>query len=233
MFFVGIDLAWSRNNHSGIVILDGNRLVLNGIVKSDEEILRSINSVVKNHPVQVAIDAPLNVPNKTGSRLAEKELNKEFRKYEAGAHPANRSWFMRSSGCIRGEEIVKKLRNQGIVHDPALKNKRCCFEVYPHPAMIRLFDLEKTLKYKPRKNRSYDDRYQAFEQYQTHLKSLNLLGVDELLSTNVSSLRGRSLKDYEDVLDALLCAYIAKDLYVRGSEMYGNFTEGYILVPRA
>jgi predicted RNase H-like nuclease len=138
---------------------------------------------------------------------------------------------MKSSKCIRGEELVQKLSTQEVHHDPTLTNKRCCFEVYPHPATIRLFGLEKTLKYKPRQNRSYQERYTAFQVYQQHLKSLDITGVDELLSRDVTQMIGKALKDYEDTLDALLCAYIAKDLDQRGSDMYGNEMEGYILVP--
>ena len=232
MYFVGVDLSWSRRNHSGIVILQDNRLVLSGVVQSDEEIIRSITSIVGTSAVKVAIDAPLIVSNKQGSRLAEQELNKEFRSFEAGAHPANRSWFLRSSGCVRGEELVEALEEVGVVHDETCKQRRCCFEVYPHPAMIRLFGLSKTLKYKPRKSRSYSERYEEFTKYQDCMKQLGLVGVDELLATDVTQLKGRSLKDYEDVLDALLCAYIAKDLHARGADMYGSLEEGYILVPK-
>ncbi|MFT4250736.1 MAG: DUF429 domain-containing protein [Candidatus Woesearchaeota archaeon] len=233
MYFVGVDLSWSRKNKSGVVVLDNNKLVLSGVVSSDEEVIRCITSTVGSSPVMVAIDAPLLVPNESGSRLAEKELNNVFRKYEAGAHPANRSWFLRSSGCVRGEELVVALEKVGVVHDPLLSCKRCCFEVYPHPAMIRLFDLEKTLKYKPRKNRSYEERYEAFRRYQNHLSSLNVTNTSDLLSVDVSSLRGSALKEYEDVLDALLCAYIAKDVHERGADMFGTLQEGYILVPHA
>jgi predicted nuclease with RNAse H fold len=65
MFYVGIDLAWSRNNHSGIVILDGNECVLTEVVKEDEEIIHILDTIVKNDPVRIAIDAPLTVPNTT------------------------------------------------------------------------------------------------------------------------------------------------------------------------
>ena len=37
----------------------------------------------------VAIDAPLIVRNATGNRPAEAALNRDFARFDAGAHPAN------------------------------------------------------------------------------------------------------------------------------------------------
>jgi predicted RNase H-like nuclease len=38
-----------------------------------------------------AIDAPIVVTNATGSRPAEQQLSKDFRRYEAATHPSNTS----------------------------------------------------------------------------------------------------------------------------------------------
>ena len=40
-------------------------------------------------PCLVAIDAPLIVRNATGNRVAEAELNRDFARFDAGAHPSN------------------------------------------------------------------------------------------------------------------------------------------------
>lgn len=236
MYFVGVDLAWSDNNQSGIVVLKDDELALVGVVKTDEEIIRAVTGVVGRASCLVAIDAPLVVPNESGSRLAEKEVNAAFRSYEAGAHPANRSWLTRSSGRVRGEDLVEQFAQVGIKHDPTSTGKkmRACFEVYPHPATVVLFGLEKTLKYKPRQNRSYEERWVAFEEYQKHLRALPLRGVADLLSRDVRQLRASALKAYEDRLDALLCAYVAYYAHRFPDRMglYGSLEEGYILTPK-
>ena len=50
MYFVGIDLAWSEKNNTGISILKGNKkraeVVYSSIVGSDEEILKIIKSKI-------------------------------------------------------------------------------------------------------------------------------------------------------------------------------------------
>lgn len=235
MYFVGVDLAWSDNNQTGVAIIRGDELVMVGTVKTDQEIVRAITGIVGRKPCMVAIDAPLVVPNDEGSRAAEKAINKAFRQYEAGAHPANRSWLTKSSGRVRGEDLVQQLADVGILHDPHAPGKktRACFEVYPHPATVVLFGLDKTLKYKPRQNRSYQERWQAFEEYQRHLKELPV-DFGDVLDQDVRELRASALKDYEDRLDAMLCAYVARYAHTNPDDVgiYGSLQEGYILTPK-
>lgn len=107
MFFVGIDLAWSPKNGSGIAILEGNKkeakVVCYDVVLTDEEMLHQIQEKVKKHDAFIAIDAPLIVPNEEGRRVAEAVVGQLFRKYDAGAHPANRKRLSQWSGTIRGK----------------------------------------------------------------------------------------------------------------------------------
>ncbi len=230
MFFVGIDLAWSDTNKTGMVILSDEKVIFSGLVQSDDDICSCIAEVVGSHSCVVAIDAPLVVPNTSGQRPAETLLNKDFRKYNAGAHPANRTWLLRSCSRIRGEDLVIALKSRGIVHDPFLRSSRSCFECYPHSASIVLFGLKQILGYKARPSRSYEDRWNAFVEYQ---RQLSRFVSAPFLSVDVTSLRASKLKEYEDVLDACMCAIIARFLYQNPSErmLYGSFDDGYILTP--
>ena len=50
----------------------------------------------------------------------------------------------------------------------------------------------------------------------------------------MDELRGRSLKSYEDALDAVFCAYLAFHYWRWGAErneMIGDLESGYIVVP--
>jgi predicted RNase H-like nuclease len=54
-----------------------------------------------------------------------------------------------------------------------------------------------------------------------------------LLHRDVATLKGRALKQYEDKLDALFCAYLAWYCWKWGAkknEMYGSMEDGYIVV---
>jgi predicted RNase H-like nuclease len=66
MYFVGIDLAWSTKNGTGVSILSGDKdhaeLIKTEVKYSDEDIIDFINDVVKDEEAILAIDAPLNSP---------------------------------------------------------------------------------------------------------------------------------------------------------------------------
>ncbi|MGQ9837087.1 MAG: DUF429 domain-containing protein [Cyanobacteriota bacterium] len=249
---IGLDLAWSPHNPSGIAtvqvrIEDPNWQNLTGhlldcrILQTNEEILDYIQTQAGTDPCLLAVDAPLRVPNRTGQRQAEAQLNRVFRVYEAGAHPANRQ-LLEKNGQVRGEVLVQALSNCGFQEQAGIqqgKLTRQITEVFPHSAMVSLFGLSRTLKYKARPQRTWQERQQAWHLYQQHLQSLTkadpaLSGHQELLRVEVGSLKGRSLKNYEDQVDALMCAYIALYGFRWGYERcysFGSLQEGHIFTP--
>jgi predicted RNase H-like nuclease len=111
--------------------------------------------------------------------------------------------------------MAKMLEQNGFRHDPFMKrfeHSKKLFEVFPHSAMVVIFKLKHTLKYKAGKNRDYVFRWQEFEKYQGYLKSLknrkpSLTMPRYILETDVRELKGKALKRYEDLLDAVFCAY--------------------------
>ena len=239
MHFVGIDLAWSYRNPSAVVILERERAIAwSDKVGNDEEIIAFLREVIREKPALVAVDAPLVVPNEKGIRSCDRELAEAFRRYEAAPHPANR---LRFGGKVRGEELTRKLEQEGFVHSPfiePLRETRQVVEIYPHPATITLFGLEKTLKYKARPGRSIDFRKAELMRFITLLKGLEeafpALHAPAILNKDVLPLNGRELKAFEDLIDALFCAYIALYCWTWGPQKYrvfGNKAEGYIIVP--
>lgn len=108
MFFVGIDLAWSNKNSTGLAILKGDRkkahLIHHQLAGSDEEIINKIKEIVGKNNALISIDAPLTVPNKEGRRKADHVISAFFRNYHAGAYPANRTRLSSWSGKIRGKK---------------------------------------------------------------------------------------------------------------------------------
>ncbi|NJM05475.1 DUF429 domain-containing protein [Candidatus Gracilibacteria bacterium] len=244
--FIGLDLAWSPQNASGVATLHGGehgaRLIAEPtLLGSDDEIVAYIVQQAGALPTIVAVDAPLTVPNTSGQRRAEAELARDFRRYEAGAHPANRK-LLSYNGRIRGEELVRSLAAAGFQQRAEIavgQRDRRIVEVFPHPAMIALFGLQRTLKYKARPQRSRETQLAAWHEYRRHLLALRLTdpplhGHEALLLHKIDDLRGTALKAYEDRVDALFCAYIA--LYgLRWGEVrcrvYGSLEEGSIFTP--
>src|SRR5262249_29242618 len=89
--FIGVDLGW-YGKPSGLASLEwrGRRLVKHNIARLEkvDEILDWIDSEAGSNAV-VGVDAPLVIPNQTGIRPAERELNRDFRRFHAGCHAAN------------------------------------------------------------------------------------------------------------------------------------------------
>jgi predicted RNase H-like nuclease len=248
MFFVGIDLAWSERNRSGVAVINGQKdtadfVCATSVIHTNNDIVDYIITHTKGDPALIAIDASLIVNNATGERKAETLLKKMFAPFHAVPYPSNRDLFLRLYGGVRGEKIAEMLLGKGFQHNPYLRKceeGRKFFEVFPHSAMVVIFKLKEILKYKARKNRDYNFRWQEFEKYQSYLKSLksripslNLPSHHRIVKTNVRTLKGKALKQYEDLLDAVFCAYIAFYYWYDPGKcmVIGNLKEGYIVTP--
>ncbi|MBZ5738117.1 DUF429 domain-containing protein [Nocardioides mangrovi] len=231
MFYVGIDLAWGQRQRTGVAVLDAEgHLVHLSSVHSDEEIEDAVAPYVEG-PCVVGLDAPLIVTNQTGSRQAEKDLNQDFHRFEAGAHPTNLGKPEMADGP-RGARICKRLR---LDMDPRSGRERRAIEVYPHPATIVLFNLAKTLKYKDKRGRTLDGLQAELLRLMDLMERLvppdptwRALRVQVEDATTKAEL-GRA----EDQVDAVVCAYVAlmADRWPTRVTTYGSFEHGYIVTP--
>ncbi|MBV7336069.1 DUF429 domain-containing protein [Chloroflexi bacterium TSY] len=246
--FIGLDLAWSARNPTGCAVIVENQLkALTWTLRGNDEILRFIEShLVQDCPAIIGIDAPLRVPNEGGARACDLAVSRDWRRFEAGALPANRQLLTQHhpEGKVRGEELVAllvhRLHFTEAAPIPLQTQDRIVCEIFPHPAHVSLFGLEKTLKYKARGRRSYEQRWSEMERYQKCLRQLrkakpSLKRTKKLLKkTDVRALRGKALKGYEDALDAITCAYVVNYLWHHGPQytcVYGNVADGHIIVP--
>lgn len=243
--FIGLDLAWSlRNPSGGAVIVNDTLREARADLGSDAQIIDWIGEQLPSGwAAVVAIDAPLRVPNQRGQRACERELGAQWRSYQAGPYPANRK-NLAANSVIRGEALVEALASQygfsEAVPILAQPGGRFVCEVFPHPAHVSLFGLNRILKYKVKRRGQYEAYWNEFARYQAFLAGLAraeppLRGADELLAQPAAGLRGKKLKQLEDRLDALTCAYVASYLWRHGRSgawVYGTISEGHIIVPR-
>ena len=248
MLFLGLDLAWGPKNTSGgcALLWNGARASVLDVTETlgnDEDILAWVRrwaAEAGSDGLLLGVDAPLLVPNESGKRPCETELGRRYARFQAGAHPANRTIFR---GDVRGERLVTLLAHLGIAHDPYLHlpgqlGVRQAMEVFPHPAHIELFRLARTLKYKNKPGRDYPSRWAAFGEYARHLRlladELALDLSDDWPPADFTGQIGGGLKRMEDGLDALSCACIVLWYWQRGgsgAEVLGDMTDGYVVVP--
>jgi predicted RNase H-like nuclease/ppGpp synthetase/RelA/SpoT-type nucleotidyltranferase len=236
--YVGVDLAWGDRKPTGLAVLgDDGRLVHVSTVRTDDEIGDALATYVEGDCL-VAIDAPLIVKNATGNRPAEAELNRDFARFDAGAHPSNTGKPEFRDGT-RGGRLCASF---GLDLNPRSGRARRAIEVYPHPATISLFRLGRTLKYKQKPGRTVDELRSELTVLMGLVEGLSAADppIDVsgsewagLAAAVEAATRKSHLRMVEDQVDAVLCAYVAlfADRRPGHTRTYGDLEHGYIVTP--
>ncbi len=227
--YVGIDLAWSARNRTGLAVVDDEgRLLASGNATTDAEIDAWLTENAPA-PRTVGIDAPLIVPNETGQRIAEREIGRAYGRFGAGAYPSNRTNPLFDPP--RGARLAE--RHDWTMDPRGRAATTQCLEVYPHPALVALFLLPQRILYKKGNNRQ-----PGFVEFARCLESVPELALgtsarwSEIRDTIASPGPG-DLTRIEDEMDAILCAHLARlwDHRPGVLAVYGTFAEGYIVAP--
>ena len=243
--FIGIDLAWSDRNRTGLVVLrwkpdeQGVELTRTTLVQTDEEIARAVVESSDEHGCLLAIDAPIIAPNPAGTmRACDRQVAKDFSRFHAGPYPANRE------RCARPIRLRKRLEREGFSPDPVLSARsspRRQLEIFPHPAQVVLFQRQRIIKYKKgkvdQKRAGLRELVACVESYLCHETPplLDSPVLHELLHTDINALRGQAMKGFEDRIDALLGGFMAAYYWYWGEQrcrVYGDVDAGYIICPR-
>jgi predicted RNase H-like nuclease/ppGpp synthetase/RelA/SpoT-type nucleotidyltranferase len=240
VYFVGVDLAWGERRPTGLAVLDGSGLLVQVCAaQSDTEIVETLTPYLRGDCL-VAFDAPLIVKNVTGNRPAEAALNRDFARFDAGAHPSNTT-KPEFSKTPRGARLSAQL---GLDLNPRSGRARRAIEVYPHPATVALFRLGRTLKYKDKPGRDRESLRGELMVLMGLIEGLAAAepallldrqrsGWSQLVEAVETATRKSQLRVVEDQVDAVLCAYIG--LFATRepgrTTTYGDFDTGYIVTP--
>jgi predicted RNase H-like nuclease/ppGpp synthetase/RelA/SpoT-type nucleotidyltranferase len=239
MYFVGLDLAWGERKPTGVAVVDDEgRLVYVGVAQDDASIRAAIGPYVEDDCL-VAFDAPLVVTNPTGQRPSEAALNRDFAKFEAGAHPTN-TGKPEFAGTPRAARLAAELDLD--IHPNSAAPRRA-IEVYPHPATVALFRLGRTLKYKAKPGRSVAqlrsellrllDLIETLAQATPPLRVADNDGWIALRQSVEAAERKSELRRAEDPVDAVVCAYVALFATRRPRDVtvYGDAETGATITP--
>lgn len=206
--FIGVDLGW-YGKPSGLASIswDGRALTLRRIARLSDtaEIVGWILKEAGSSSAVMAVHAPLIIRNHTAIRPAERELNRDFRRFHAGCRPANLGRPF-AANVIVFSDLPE---NAGFRHGAAIRRRqrgRFQIEVHPHAATVSLLELERILKYKRG----------ARDARACELRRLRSLILSRLSRTEPSLVlrlphapRVGNTKPVEDQIDAVLCAFIA------------------------
>lgn len=217
--YIGIDLAWGEKNLSGFCVMDASSKKLKIL---DIKLLKSIDEIVfeilkyKDFNVYVGVDAALVVSNESGNRDVEKEFNKDFSHYKISMLPANKKILSKYSPNLRTLELYKKLASFGFDMDYSSKN--VIYEVYTHSTIAMCFNNHKIIPYKRKKGRDTQFIKQQLGIYRDYLKKE--FASHEIFKTDIAELKGKMVKDFEDKLDAITCAYSIYYCYHNDCKFY-------------
>ena len=231
---VGIDLAWGERRPDGICLLEGKSAdvlrVAHHLVHGDTELMAWLrDNLSAEIPALLCLDAPVVCPNRNGSRPVDRLTHRLFHQVQAGAHPANRT------RCARPLRVAAKLQRAGFAIATDWPRKpRAVVEVYPHPATVRWFGLDRTIKYKRGPATARRREFARLQQ----LISAWLCAHAPQLATHADTrhlLRQTWTKDAEDQTDALICALIGWQWATRGRramEIIGDERTGFMVLPK-
>ena len=238
MRLVGVDPAWKpENNGSAVAVgrLTGTTLEVEQIHGALFGLPRIAATILAAEPHGIAIDGPLIIENQTGRRECEKALSKVYASKRAGCHTSNRTLYPDAAVVT----LSRQLYDAGYRHLGAANTDRFQIEIYPHPALIEIFDLPHRLLYKKGNVDSKRGGQVALASLlqkleQSTVLELKIPGVFEgfLQPSTIMQLRGAALKANEDALDSLICLYVC-GLYATGASIriFGNAVDGYVVVP--
>jgi len=247
MLLIGLDLAWGEKNSDGLCFIRYDvarrraRLLGYDYPQGDLALVAAITGRLRpDEPAFAAIDAPIVCPNLTGTRPVDRLTHTLFHREHAACHPANLTKCPRPPrvlarlaaglGFVSGWSLPPIETQESKTETPA---PRLAAEVYPHPAMVRLFRLPRIIKYK---KGPVAARRLEFRRLQGLLTALLAREFPFLLldpETN-ALLATPWTKPVEDRTDALFCALLALwHVHYAGtrSEVLGDLATGFILLP--
>lgn len=212
-------------------------------------LLKAAARLLKNADVTlVTLDMPISNKPITTRRYCDDAISRAFGREKCGTHsitknsPVQMFENLRASLDSRGYHLVtqtSRTSNDGMPVGATI-------EVYPHPAIVRLLNLDCRLKYKVDKAKikagrgAYWPNATLPERKQRLCENLRLLhtrlaakinGIPEDLVPLDGHMRSwKFLKRYEDALDALVCGWVGA-CYLEGrAECFGD-ADAAIWVP--
>jgi predicted RNase H-like nuclease/ppGpp synthetase/RelA/SpoT-type nucleotidyltranferase len=239
VYFVGVDLAWGQRKPTGVAVVDDGGRLLAASAVTDDASIRSALAPYTDEDCVVGFDAPIVVANATGQRPAERALNADFARFQAGAHPSNQQKPEFADGTRAGR-LADAL---GLDVDPRSDASRRAYEVYPHAATVALFRLGRTLKYKAKPGRSVASLRAELLRLMDLLEGLAGAEPPLRVADNDDWIRLRAaaeaaerksdLRRVEDPVDAVVCAYVAMLVAQRPDAVtyYGDAATGCIVTP--
>lgn len=233
---VGVDLAWGERRPDGVCVLEvtdeASRVRQIALTRGDDELLGLLDEATRDAPSLLMFDAPLICPNPTGARPADRLSHVLFHREKCGCHPTN------ATRCPRPLRLASALQARGHALDwqlpPDGHPPRLAAEVYPHPALVRWFELDERIPYKKGPVAARRVEFARLQSLLLHWLPRRFPRF--VLDDDTATLLARPwTKDLEDQTDSLVCALIG-DWHWRhrgtATQVVGDRETGFFIVPQ-
>jgi predicted RNase H-like nuclease len=235
---LGIDAAWTATQPSGValVIETASGWELKAVEASyqcfyassdsrfqrvarpsgslpDAAALLHAAAVLSGRPVDlVAVDIPLAKSPILKRRVSDNEVSKAYGSRHCSTHTPSEL----RPGLI-SEKLRQSFANAGYGLQTKSVSSPGLIEVYPHPALVELTSSARRLPYKVGKSSTYwpglsavERRTKILDQWDEITTKLDgrIRRVRARLSRPAVTVRGAELKSCEDMLDAVVCAWV-------------------------
>jgi predicted RNase H-like nuclease len=249
---LGVDAAWTETEPSGVALIQqasgGWRLVAvapsyelfsqadsfgrypadrpKGSKPSATAIIEMCVRLCGRQPNIVSIDMPLARHPIVGRRKADDAVSKAYGARKCATH---------TPSARRPGKISDDLRTEFEIASYPLRTTRPggggLIEVYPHPALVELFAAKERLPYKASKTTTYwkglgklDRRRKLLATWREIVEKLDqeIIGVAEKIPVPGDAASGWEMKAFEDMLDAIVCAWVGMRVFNDKARPFGN-----------
>lgn len=249
---LGIDAAWTSPRPSGVALAketpQGWQLVAvessyqRFVARGTEDMVTELHpsgSVPNPHALlqagramcgidvdMIAIDIPLSRKPIAGRRASDNAVSRAYGARKCGTHTPS----IVRPGPI-SDELRKGFEDAGYPLQTVEITGRGLIEVYPHPALVELAGAAQRLKYKVAKSRQYwptltqvDRRSQLLRVWSQIVRLLDerIAGTASALGGFERRARGKEAKATEDMIDAIVCTWVAISALDGRARPYGD-----------
>jgi predicted RNase H-like nuclease len=236
--YLGLDMAWAPRHSSGGAVIEptddgGVELVSSTSLRAHEDMLGWLARNRGRAGCILAINAPLIVENTGGQRPCDAALHQHF-----GSHFVD-EYQVNTVNASHPRTMGRALIRMGFDPDPQGEGDRVV-ETYNQPLHILVLEQERPIRLKvgpvgSRKDAVARLREVIVEKLSEAVPPLRpSRALAELVEADLPSSNGSRVGELEERLEALLCAYTAAYLDLRGPEdcaFLGDLRDGYVLVP--
>lgn len=208
-------------------------LVSTASLRAHEDILSWIARNRGRHGCILAVNAPIIVENTGGQRPCDVLMHNHFAAHFVDEYQVN------TVNASHPRTMGRALMRMGFDPDPQAPGDRV-IETYNQATQILLFELERPIRLKTgpvgaRKDAVARFRETLAEMLTDSVPALNpTRAFDDLLTADLPASNGSRVGEIEEQLEAVLCAYTAAYLDMRGPEdcaYLGDLRDGYVLIP--